>query len=304
MRTFIIILLSFFALSCFCQEDLLLGSSDFDRRQFKEVLIYSDCNNCDPPTKNQKVASYSISGSNIIKTTFCERKPCGIKIFEFKADKMLRYTNKETWVSTSNIGDFGMQWDSSITSLYINYEYDEYSKKERYYNGQTDRLESEKVYQYDIKQRLVKVEIKDFPNPDYFATFNPNDTASFYDKDEKILTTRRKEFTYQNDSTVVKFFKKDSLTGIQYIVKIGNTTIKDINDAQNKPRSRVIETYNKLGQLVEIKTKENGYDGFGNGYDFIKYDKETLSYDLKGRISVHEYYNNDELIISEKYLYK
>ena len=222
MRIYSLLVLFIFGLSAYSQDDLLLESLDYDKRTFKEVHIYSDCNNCDPPTKNQKTAVYLNNGSIITKTIFCKRKPCGIEIFEFKADEMLRQTSKNTWVSTSNVGDFGMQWDSSITSYYINNEYDEYSKIEKYYNGQTDRLESERVYQYDNKQRIVKIEINDFPNPDYFATFNPNDTAFFYDKDEKRFTTRRKEFTYQNDTTKIKYFKKDSLTGIEHIFQFLN----------------------------------------------------------------------------------
>ena len=290
-------------LTCLGQNNDFLETfeGDFD---FQLITVTRDCFSCKPIVKNEKVVQYHFDKVKSILTdsTFYKGSLSGIGIRKYENGDLTSYKCKGTWVSTSNVGDFGMTWDSSITTYKIDYQYEKgqlINKKN--FDAQTERLTTEVIYTYDKNGKLIKELIKDYPDPDYFLTFKPNSTESFYDKDEVKFTLRRKEYSYKDSQTIIKYFKSDSLTGVQSIFKSKSELNIKTTRSEGNTVYKAIKRFNSSNQIIEIVQNDTGYDAFGFGYDFLKYDRETFEYDDKNRLSIHKYFNDSVLVMTDFY---
>lgn len=306
MKYFIYLYFLFFSISaCLGQSYNFLETFNGDFN-FQLITVKRDCFNCTPIVKDEKVVQYNFNKVKSILTdsTFYKGSLSGIGIRKYENVNLASYKSKGTWFSTSNVGDFGMTWDSTITTYRVDYQYKNGQLiNEKTFDGQTERLTTEVIYTYDKNGKLIQELIKDYPDPDYFLTFKPNSTEAFYDKDELRYTTRKKVYTYNKDRTSIEFFKTDSLTGIQTIIKSLNETKTILKDTNGKLRSEVIKKTNQLNQIVKILTTENGYDGFGYGYDYTAYNKQTFKYDSLNRLLKRYYFNNGKMVMIDSYSY-
>lgn len=48
--------------------------------------------------------------------------------------------------------------------------------------------------------------------------------------------------------------------------------------------------YDENARVIERYLNENGYDAFGDSYDYLGYDKITYEYDLENRLIKEEKY--------------
>ncbi len=77
-------------------------------------------------------------------------------------------------------------------------------------------------------------------------------------------------------------------------------TLKSVN---GKILDKHSYKYNDKLQVIEISAIETGYDGFGNTYDGMGYDKTILNYDATGKLVSKELFYKGKQCVIEKYEY-
>ena len=109
---------------------------------FKTVIVTETCLTC-PDTENERISEkflFNDKGQNIAWFPLCDNEPCGEQQYKYNDGKLVSYTNRSTWVSTSTTGDFGMEWDSTILTNKLDYSYENNKLvKTIWTDGQTDR---------------------------------------------------------------------------------------------------------------------------------------------------------------------
>src|SRR5690606_38537799 len=131
------------------------------------------------------------------------------------------------------------------------------------------------VYKYDHEGNLQNETITDFPDPNSVGTFEPNSSKLVDDEDLKKLITLKKEYNYTDTTVTIKYFKKETLTGIETKLKNskGDIIRSTLKDSSGKILKVVTYSYDQ-DRLKQKEINETGYDGFGNPYDYLGYDKE------------------------------
>lgn len=274
----------------------------------KSVIVKETCLTC-PDNQKERISEkffFNDSGQNVEWVSICENKPCGKQNYYYENGSLVSYTNRSTWVSTSTTGDFGMQWDSTLLTNKLEYFYEKnVLVKTIWTDGQTNSKSLEIRYEYDDLGRLKIETIIDFPDPNTIGTFEPNSTELIDDEDLKNQIELRKEYNYSDSTTTIRYFKKGILTGIETKTKNkkGELLKSYLKDANGKIIQTVTNTY-ELGLLKQKVTSEIGYDGFGNPYDFLGYDKESYEYDNKGNLTETKLYSKGQVQLVKKYEYK
>lgn len=271
---------------------------------FKAVLVIETCLTCPDKERISEKFLFNDKGQNIAWYPLCNNKPCGEQKYMYNDDKLVSYTNRNNWVSTSTTGDFGMEWDSTSLSNKLEYSYENHKLvKTIWTDGETNRRSLEIEYKYD-DGKLQSETITDFPNPNSIGIFNPNSTEYTEDEDLEQVTLK-KEYSYSDSTTTIRYFKKGSLTGIETNIKNkkGELLKSTLRDSSGKILKVITYTYDQ-DRLKQIEMNESGYDGFGNPYDYLGYDKESYEYNSDGRLSLRKFFSNGQLILFKKYEYK
>src|SRR5690606_28133598 len=189
---------------------------------YKSVIVKETCLTC-PADKKEKISEkylFNDKGQNIAWFSICDNEPCGEQRYNYDDEKLVSYTNRSTWVSTSTTGDFGMEWDSTILTNKLEYLYENNKLvKIIWTDGQTDRISLEINYKYNNQGHLQSETIIDYPDPNSVGTFEPNSTELIDDADLKNQVTLKKEYSHTDSIVTIKYFKSDNLTGIETKLK-------------------------------------------------------------------------------------
>jgi len=274
----------------------------------KEVIVKRDCHVCLPPITNEIVQKYYFDeeGFNIKRSGFYKNELCGYQIYNYYDGKLINYKNISTLVSTSKEGDFAMVWDSTILTNEVKYQFEaERLVNTKWIYGRDNRVSIEIVYSYDMGGRLQEEQITNYPDPNSFGQFEPNSDKWIDAPDARRLVINKIEYEYIGSQTTKMFYKEEKLTGIENIEKdntnqIIQTTVKD---TLGKILSQEVYFYNDIGQLIEKQMIDTGYDGFGNPYDFVSFEKESYEYDNKGTLKSRRMYSGGQLFQEERLEY-
>ena len=275
----------------------------------KAVVATRDCIECKPSTRNDIFAKYYFdsAGYNTQWYSLFENKKSGKQTYNYNNQKLISYQNNSTLVSTSTEGNFGMMWDSTKLTNEVQYQYKgEQLVSVQWIDGESKRISFDITYSYDNEGRLQKETIKNYPDPNSFGLFEPNSAKLVEDPDAKRYVVNNKDYEYNGDTTIVKFYKEGVLTGIETNLHNvdGLITKSTLHDTSGNMMKQLINTYNSSNQLIQRELTDTGYDGFGNAYDYQDFEKETYEYDSKGNLTAKSSYSGGRKLIEERFQYK
>ena len=262
---------------------------------YKSVTVKTDYLCSNPATKNKITSKYLFdnSGNTTSFLSICENKVCGRNIYIYSNNQLVSHKNFSTWTPYKNdISE--SRWDSTLLSNEIKFQY----------NG--NKLSSYKYYQTDGKC--------------FFETnFTYNSTGKIVSENSKTyydsITQKleivqyaiidKKEYSYNDTITNIKYYRNNILQATEEIIslKTGSVirqTLKSVNGIILDKHSY---KYNNNMQLIEINAIVTGYDGFGNTYDGLPYEKILLKYDDTGKLLNKEQFYKGKLCDREKYEY-
>ena len=137
--------------------------------------------------------------------------------------------------------------------------------------------------------------------------FKPNSTEIDFDaKMPKSATLLRKEFEIKGNTTNVRYYRNDSLTGkkIEIRNKAGEIVKRLSLGLNDEVRSKYTYTYNKAGQLIEMNRIKTNVGGFGYEYDSTLGSQYKYQYNSEGFQIGSTVYEKGELISTRHYIYK
>jgi hypothetical protein len=247
-------------------------------------------------TKNKITGKYIFdnSGNTIAFLSIWDNKVCGKNIYSYSNSHLISHKNYSTWTPyKNNISE--SKWDSTKLSNEITFKYD--GDNLIYYSDYVPEIENvffEKSFTYSPEGKILVENIKTY----YDSTTEKLETVHYAINDKK-------EYSYKDTITFIKYFRNNLLQATEEIIsdKKGNvlqTILKSIN---GKLLNKYSYKYNDKSQLIEIRTIETGYNGFGDTFDVMPYEKTVLKYDNTGKIISKEQFYKGNLCDIDRYEY-
>lgn len=262
----------------------------------KSVAVKTDYLCSTPITKNKITAKYLFdnSGKTVAFLSICDNKVCGRNIYTYSENQLVSHKNFSTWTPYKNdISE--SRWDSTKLSNEITFQY----------NG--NKLSSYKDYVPEMQNVFFE---KNFA---YNSTgkISFENTKTYYDsftvKLEQVhyAIVDKKEYAYNDTITNIKYYRNNILQAIEEIIslKSGKIVRQTLKSITGKILDKHSYKYNDKLQVIEISAIETGYDGFGNAYDGMGYDKTILNYDVTGKLVSKELFYKGKVCVKEKYEY-
>jgi hypothetical protein len=263
---------------------------------YKSVVVKTDYLCSNPATKNKVTSKYLFdnSGNTTAFLSICDNKICGRNIYTYSNNQLVSHKNFSTWTPYKNdISE--SKWDSTLLSNEITFQYN--GNKLISYKDYVPEMQNvffEKIFTYNSIGKIIS-----------------ENTKTYYDSiTEKLETVHyaiidKKEYAYNDTITNIKYYRNNTLRATEEMVtlKNGNIIRQTLKSVKGKILNKQSYKYNDKMQLVEINTVETGYDGFGNTYDSMAYEKTLLKYDDTGKLISKEQFYKGKLCNREKYEY-
>ena len=281
----------------------------------KKVIVKRDCFKCDPKKNKMHIRTYYFDskGFNTELRNFYHNTKRGKETFTWNPDgSVARVLHYYTFTSTAEFdtakatseNNYGIVWDSTQFTE-TNYSY--YSGKIKSITILKEDLSPslEVAFHYNNRQ-LVKEVIIDYPDEGFFGIgFKPNSSEFIPMPDAGDTTIKFKDYEYRNDSVYILYYKNEILTGRgkQKLDSDGRILYEATYNLNNELINEIQNEYNFRGQLMEQKKFETGYNGFGDGYDFVMGDRFVYEYDNKGRLQTKTEYDRGKVFLIEYYEY-
>ena len=273
------------------------------------VMILRDCLSCNPIVKNEPIYKllFDNKGLNIERQGLDSLlNPKGRLLYDYEMGKLISYRNYN--IFTCNFSDFdNCIWDSTKIAQKVEYEYfNNLISKIKWLND-GDRLSFDIVFVYNNLGKIENEILTEYSYPDIYEyqAFKPN-SSEFLDTIKVIGNSfKKKLYKYFENSLYIDYYVDNKLTGKEY------QKFNKLNQLQNRlvsnPKGDTLlnETvvYNSKGNVIEKLTNEIGYDGYGDSYDYLGYDKIIYIYDSADRLINEKMYSKNELVIIDRYEY-
>lgn len=263
---------------------------------YKAVHVRTDYTYTKPAKKNVLIEKYffDAAGHTILRLSVCENKTCGRNSYTYSGEQLVSHRNFSSWTPYAKNPEKS-KWDSTLLSNEISFQYTG-GKLTGYkdYVSSMGGLAFERSFSYDPAGKL-----------------KTEDTRTYYDSFTNDLQTvhyalvDRKEYTYQDTVTHIRYNRNNVLTATEELVFLRNGQIR--RQTLRSVKGQLIDQrqyrYNDKQQLVEIVSSETGFDGFGNSYDGMGYDRTLFQYDAEGKWTSKTLYARGKLVSQERYEY-
>jgi len=271
----------------------------------REVVVTRSCPNC--PASNAPIQKFLFDeqGLHTARNSFRDGKLDGKQTYIYEEGQLVYMESRLTYVSTSATGDFGMEWGSTRITREHGYTFEGNRLIRAYIMEEDGTLSLEADYTYDEQGRLLNETFTDHPDPTAVGRFKSNSTELIDDPNLWKKTVYEKRYRYVEQAVTITYFKNGKQTGTEQrkLDAEGNLVSLTLRNERAKILKQESYTY-QAGKLIEKQTiATDYYDGFGNPYDALAYDKEVYRYNEQGNLIEKELYIKGELAETLMYTY-
>ncbi|UAY51045.1 hypothetical protein [Ferruginibacter albus] len=205
----------------------------------------------------------------------------------------MSHKNFGSWTSNEN-NISASKWDSTSLSDEITFQYIGNKLSSYKYYQEEGVCFIEKSFTYNAAGKILSENIKT-----YYDSFTVKLEPVHYAINDK------KEYAYTDTVTHIKYYRNNVLQATEELISLKNGKLarQILKAANGKILQKYTYTYNNQQQLIQITSFETGYDGFGNIYDLMDYNKTILNYDATGKLISKELFSQGKLCDREKYEY-
>ena len=311
MKNIVLLFCLLISATAFCQENSYTPLNWSKPENLSKIYVVRGATSIRPNWKGDTIAIYTVDESqNIIQKEGVDSGvPNGFFDYIYN-DKNQLQSRKDygRWIYSRNEnGEEIKSWDGDLVLGVQKFFYKEDRLiRELQYEGGSDMLSARKEYRYNDQDKLIKEMVILAPAWNTIP-FKPNSTEIDFDaKMPKIATLLRKEFETNGNTTNIRYFKNDTLTGkaIEITNKAGKIVESHSLGINDEVRSKYTYTYNKAGQLIEMNRIETNVGGFGYEYDSTLGSQYKYQYNSEGFRNGSTVYEKGKLISTRHYIYK